>query len=466
MSENDVITGLTKGVFADRRRDVVRKVIGKEGDDANLKPLSEMRGEGRLEHAIVCTAAKDVKMSNDVFYPFHQNANFFYLTGLAEPDAVLVIETIPGCPFPQHKSILFVPEHEPEREMIDGLRLGSRGALNLTGVQETYPLSALPGHVAKYARMKVKLWGDLLPGQISNMELHASYLHDGIIAAAQSGVEIFALTPILHQKRLVKTEAEIDVIRTGSQIACEGLLDTMAASSSSESYLAALFEFGCRARGADSLFATPTIAAGSVRATLPHYDANYLDIQKGDLVVLAGSPRYSGYCSRVGRTWPVGPAAKFSEAQLAIYSIVLFVQNGIINLLKEKSVSLDELYGFMIISFSQKLFELGFFEGAKRDEILRWTQILSPQFVGHHIGLDLHDTLEIPTSTKLRPGMVINSMPGLYIPKDDRFPKEYHGIGVRLEDTITITRKGAECLTDLAPREVDQIEEIIALSAT
>ena len=115
--------------------------------------------------------------------------------------------------------------------------------------------------------------------------------------------------------------------------------------------------------------------------------------------------------------------AKFSEAQLAIYSIVLFVQNGIINLLKEKSVSLDELYGFMIISFSQKLFELGFFESAKKDEILRWTQILSPQFVGHHIGLDLHDTLEIPTSTKLRPGMVINSMPGLYIPKDDRFPK-------------------------------------------
>ena len=94
--------------------------------------------------------------------------------------------------------------------------------MNLTGVQETYPLSALPGHVAKYSTMKVKLWGDLLPGQISNMELHASYLHEGIISAAQSGIEIFALTPILHQKRLVKSEAEVDVIRTGSQIACEG----------------------------------------------------------------------------------------------------------------------------------------------------------------------------------------------------------------------------------------------------
>ena len=123
-------------------------------------------------------------------------------------------------------------------------------------------------------------------------------------------------------------------------------------------------------------------------------------------------------------------------------------------------------FSFMIVSFTQKLFELGFFNNVPRDEIFKLTRVLSPQYVGHHIGLDLHDCLDVPTSQKLRAGMVVNILPGIYVPEDDRFPEKYHGIGVRLEDTIALAKNGAEVLTAMAPTDIDQIEAILNLQTS
>lgn len=222
MSSDDVINGLSKNAFAKRRRAIIRQIIG-EGDENNISPLSEMHGITRTEHVVIVTSASDVKMSNDVFYPFYQNTNFLYLTGFMEADSVLVIETIPGKPLPQHKAILFVPKYELENEMTNGLRAGSDCAMKLTGVDETHNIDDFPDFIKKYSQMNVRIWGDVLPGRISNMDLHAKFLHDGIIEAAKSGAEIFALTPIIHQNRVVKLEEELNVIQKCSEIACEGL---------------------------------------------------------------------------------------------------------------------------------------------------------------------------------------------------------------------------------------------------
>lgn len=124
------------------------------------------------------------------------------------------------------------------------------------------------------------------------------------------------------------------------------------------------------------------------------------------------------------------------------------------------------LKSYMIVSFTQKLFELGFFTSVPRDEIFKFTRLLSPQYVGHHIGLDLHDCLDIPTSQKVRAGMVVNILPGIYVPEDDRFPEKYHGIGVRIEDTIALNKNGAEVLTAMAPTDLEQIEAILSLPST
>ena len=118
--------------------------------------------------------------------------------------------------------MLFVPEYDAKHEMANGLRAGTVGALKLTGVDETYDINEFHKFIEKYENMKIRIWGDLLPGKISNMDLHAKYLHDGLIKAAQAGADIFAITPIIHQNRVVKRPEEIEAIRQSAQIACEG----------------------------------------------------------------------------------------------------------------------------------------------------------------------------------------------------------------------------------------------------
>ena len=97
---------------------------------------SEMHGISRSEHILIITSASDTKMSNDIYYPFYQNPCFNWLCGFLEPDSILLIETIPGTPLPQHKSVLFVPKYEKENEISNGLRAGAEKAKELTGVHE------------------------------------------------------------------------------------------------------------------------------------------------------------------------------------------------------------------------------------------------------------------------------------------------------------------------------------------
>ena len=106
-------------------------------------------------------------------------------------------------------------------------------------------------------------------------------------------------------------------------------------------------KISCKARGAQALMAAPTTVAGDIRATMPHYDANHMEISNRGLVVLSGAPKVSGYCARIGRTWPVGEKGKFTNEQREIYEMVHFVHNGIIQALKnyhKKAITMDELY--------------------------------------------------------------------------------------------------------------------------
>jgi intermediate cleaving peptidase 55 len=87
--------------------------------------------------------------------------------------------------------------------------------------------------------------------------------------------------------------------------------------------------------------------------------------------------------------------------------------------------------------------------------------MLYPHHVGHYIGLDVHDTPSISRRLALRPGMVITIEPGLYIPRSDMYPKEYQGIGIRIEDDVAITSGGPLVLSSEAPKEVSDIEELM-----
>lgn len=109
----------------------------------------EAHGWDGLDHTVILLSNPTYYMSNDIPYIFHQDTNFLYLCGFQEPDSILVLQSIPGKALPSHKSILFVPRRDPSRELWDGPRSGTDGAIALTGVDEAYTIEEFRHLVAK-----------------------------------------------------------------------------------------------------------------------------------------------------------------------------------------------------------------------------------------------------------------------------------------------------------------------------
>ncbi|KAF6122632.1 X-prolyl aminopeptidase 3 [Phyllostomus discolor] len=109
----------------------------------------EVQGQSGTDQTVVLLSNPTYYMSNDIPYTFHQDNNFLYLCGFQEPDSILVLQNLPGKQLPAHKAMLFVPRRDPSRELWDGPRSGTDGAIALTGVDEAYTLEEFQHLVPK-----------------------------------------------------------------------------------------------------------------------------------------------------------------------------------------------------------------------------------------------------------------------------------------------------------------------------
>lgn len=109
----------------------------------------ETQGQSGTDQTVVLLSNPTYYMSNDIPYTFHQDNNFLYLCGFQEPDSILVLQSLPGKQLPAHKAMLFVPRRDPSRELWDGPRSGTDGAIALTGVDEAYTLEEFQHLVPK-----------------------------------------------------------------------------------------------------------------------------------------------------------------------------------------------------------------------------------------------------------------------------------------------------------------------------
>ncbi|ORX49932.1 Creatinase/aminopeptidase [Hesseltinella vesiculosa] len=174
-------------------------------------------------------------------------------------------------------------------------------------------------------------------------------------------------------------------------------------------------------RGSSALAYVPVVAGGS-NALSMHYVRNDMLLKDGDLVLVDASGEFLGYASDITRTRPVN--GKFTDAQRDLYQVVL-------NELKN-------------IAFPLNHWDL--------------ERVLYPYHVGHYLGLDVHDVYDITRSRKLQKNMVVTIEPGLYVPYDDRFPKHFQGIGIRIEDNVVIGTSDPFVLTTNAPKEIIDVE--------
>lgn len=413
-------------------------------------------------------------MAHDVpYYPHHQDTDLLYLCGLQEPQSLL------ACVKPPHDQSLarwhiFVRPSCPREEMWDGARAGVAGASN-------FFLPEGDAHAIGDA-------AGVLHKELSGSELRSFFYAPTVnrdmdvqLRPTLASAAATKLGPpqsprrLVHALRLRKSAAELALMRRAGVVGAEAMRNTMASSMAAtkygmnESSLAATFEFECKAYGGAERLAYPCVVAGGVNAVTLHYMHNNAPLRSGEMLLMDAGASVHGYSSDVTRTWPLG--GSFSPAQRALYEAVLDVNERVIAAIGEQrtsgaAVTLNSLHRQSLLWTFERLVDLGIVQrddphaGAK-------CQKYYPHAIGHWLGLDVHDTPSIDSSTRLEGGMVVTVEPGLYIPHNDpHAPEEFRGIGIRIEDDVLVPDVAgmpAEVLTTAAPKRADEIEALLAM---
>ncbi len=418
--------------------------------------LQQRMGQGV---AVIPTAPERFR-SRDSDYPYRFDSYFYYLTGFAEPDAILVV--IAGD---EPRSILFCRERNPERELWDGIRRGPEGAKTELGLDEAYPVGALDEQMPKLLSNRRALFYS--PGADAAWDARVLGWLNQVRAQARAGVsapaDIRDVRAALDEMRLAKDDTELAVMRRAAAISAAAHERAMRATrpgrNEYEIEAELLYEF--RRRGAQFPAYWP-IVAGGANACILHYRDNDARLAEGELLLIDAGCELDGYASDLTRTFPVN--GKFSGPQREIYELVLAAQKAAIAAVKPGS-RWDEPHNAAVRTLAQGFIELGLCQGPLEKVIE--TEDYKRYYMhrtGHWLGLDVHDVGEYKTSgdwRRLEPGMTLTVEPGCYIRPADNVPTQFWNIGVRIEDDVAVTPSGCEVLTAAAPKSAREIESLV-----
>ena len=420
-----------------------------------------MRQMGRDSIAIL-PAAPVRHRNNDVEYAYRQDSDFYYLTGFGEPEAVAVL--IPGRE--QAEYILFVRDRDPARETWDGKRAGPAGARRDYGADDAFPFTdlddILPGLLENRARVYYEM------GMYSDFDQRIVGWVNGLRTQARDGrhppLEIVALDHVLHDMRLFKSRVEVDVMRESARIASRAHVRAMRFCEPGRKEYEVMAELVHEFRLSNADTSYQPIVGGGPNSCILHYRENDQTLKKGDLLLVDAGCEYQSYASDITRTYPVGGV--FTPEQRAVYEIVLEANEAAIDKVRPGN-HWNDPHAAAVHVVTQGLVKLGLLKGrvAKLERDGAYRRFFMHR-TGHWLGMDVHDVGDYKIGDEwrvLEPGMVMTIEPGIYIPAGSRgVPKRFHNIGIRIEDDVVVTKKGCEVLTSLAPKDADEIEEVMA----
>jgi Xaa-Pro aminopeptidase len=413
---------------------------------------------------LILPTAKAALRNGDVGYEFRPGSDFWYLTGFPEPDAVLVAWREGRG----HRSVLFVQPRDPQREIWEGRRAGTRGAVRAFGVDRARPIGELwrrlPDLLDGHARVFHRLGVDA--------ELDAKLLALARQVAAQrrrrnppAHPAIVDPLPALAELRLRKDRAEIESLERAAALTAAGHLAAMAAARPGmfEYEVQAVLEARFR-KGGSPRNGYPSIVASGANACILHYRDNDRRLRAGELLLIDAGAEVDGYTADVTRTFPVG--GRFGEAQRAVYEVVLAAQKAGIRAVRP-GAAWDAPHRACVRTLTKGLVALGALRGAPARLIAKGTyKRFYMHGTSHWLGMDVHDVGPYEDAdgkpARLREGMVLTVEPGLYFgARERRVRKELRGIGVRIEDDVLVTRAGPRVLTAAVPKEIAEVEAAV-----
>lgn len=393
--------------------------------------------------------------NNDISYQYAQNKNFYYLTGLDEPNAVLFLFKNPVTLLGKTGTeFIFLQNRDPFKELWTGKILGVDGfkekskmehvftndklspsVLPLAQVDSVYSLYRNEGIFGKYERREEPLT------RMANML-------DSLVNSQSKPIAQRSTMLILSKLRGIKQAEEIALIKKAAEISVLGHNDVMRAikPGMKEFQAQAIMEYHFKNQGSEYT-GYPSINGAAGNACVLHYITNLKVIQSGELLLSDCAAEYHGYSADVTRTVPAN--GKFTEAQKQIYEIVLQAQDAGIAACKA-GLPFSGVDAASRAVVNAGLIKLGI--AANEKEARKYF----PHGTSHHLGLDVHDM----GPRVLEAGVVLTVEPGIYIPAGSNCDKKWWDIGVRIEDDILVTQDAPINLSAGSPRTVAEIEKM------
>jgi Xaa-Pro aminopeptidase len=446
----------------------------------------------------IALSARPARRTGDIDWPFRQEDNLLYLTGMNAPETTLVL--LPGES--QHRELMFAADRDPARERVTGRVLSAADAQQATGISEVvsarrfdafvdavlqgggfgargpgayYAPPFAPSFLAAFHAGRAEVWLLLGDRGARDAPTREQQFADDL-RRRYPDVRIRDASPLVAGLREIKSATELALIRRAVEITAEAQKAAMrrVLTAARESEVQATIEFTFRDRGA-CCWAFPSIVAAGRNATTLHYETNNDPIVRGGLLLTDIGAEVEGYSADVTRTYPAD--GTFSKEQRAIYDAVFAAQSETLPLMRPGR-RFGEVNDKALDVVGRELAKLGLVATNVREQ----AELYLFHGVGHPLGLQTHDVYD--RQRLFASNMVFTNEPGIYVRKDDVLASEvfrrmsaaeqqsvraaldrYDGIGVRIEDDVLITGDAPQVLSAAAPRGAKEIEAWMAGAA-
>ena len=401
---------------------------------------------------------------------FRQSNQFYYLTGVPTPRAIVVIDGKA-----KSSSLFLLPTNEAMERSEGPLLSAGPAAEQLTGIEHVLPRAEFDALVPSLAGRTVytPVRGEtVLMGTPDRAEAHRrareadswdlqgsreAYFRSRLAEKAPRAT-FQNLDEVLDEMRMIKSPREIALLRESSRIAALTMMEAMRSAEPGmyEYEIEAIGDYIFKSHNAQGPAYFGLVAAGK-NAAWPHYHAAQSQLKDGDLVLLDYAPDYHYYTSDVTRMFPA--SGRFTAGQRELYGIYLKLYQAIMTSIRpgpSPDIFKNIVSKMDAIMASYRFTDPKYREAAERFVSGYRTRAAanggSAPTLGHMVGMEVHDVQR--NFRQYEPGMVFTIEPALTIPEDRVY--------IRLEDMLVITPTGYENMSSMAPVEIDAIEKLMA----
>lgn len=392
--------------------------------------------------------------SGDQLFPFKQNADLFYLTGIDQEKSILLL--FPDCPDPKYRETLFVLETNKHIAVWEGHKYTKEEARQVSGIQSVFWLEEYEKLLPLLMHYAEKVY--------LNSNENDRYVHEVPYRDLRRAAQIKAAfplhgyvrsAPIMRELRAIKSTIEVDLTRKACEItgkAFRRVLGFVKPGVAEYEIEAEIIHEFIRNKASGHAY-HPIIASGASACVL-HYGENNKKCVDGEMILMDFGSEYANYNSDLTRSIPAN--GRFTDRQRAVYNAVLRVMKEATEMLVPGTVP-DEYTKEVGRIMESELLSLGLISHHDVEKQPESSPAYKEYFmhgVSHHLGLDVHDLGH--HYNKMVPGMIFTCEPGIYIPEE--------GLGIRLENDILITENGNADLMKDIPLEIEEIEELMNAS--